>query len=95
MPNDKKNLNDLSIINKAASGLYGSKYVSDTNISLPDTNYKFFCISCLSEAVISAVVGSPDISGATLKDGVKEYGRWTSVKLTSGEVLSYQIPEDS
>lgn len=95
MPNTKKDLNDLLIINKAASGFYGSKYINDTAATTPNDGYEFFCISCVSEAVISTCTGTPDISGATLKDNANVYGRWTSVTLTSGEVLCNQIPENN
>jgi hypothetical protein len=72
-------------------GRYGSKRITDTNATTPDTGYKFIAVEITEDAVFSSLVGNmANSSGLTLPTGVIVYGLFTSITLTSGKVIAYQ-----
>ena len=83
----------LGILNSEI-GNHGGSYIDDTSATTPDSGYAFFAIQALEETVVNAVVGSIDISGATLPQGAIVYGDWSSITLTSGTCIAYQKVND-
>jgi hypothetical protein len=72
-------------------GKDGGKYITTTNATTPDAGKKFFAIQAITDTVINAVSGNINVASMSLGAGIVIYGEWTSVTLTSGSVIAYQV----
>ncbi len=80
----------ITEIMEQSIGRFGSKSITDTNATTPDTGLKFIAIQVTEDAVIGTLVGNmTNSSGLTLPTGVVVYGLFTSITLTSGKVIAY------
>lgn len=79
---------------KSTLGREGATYITDTNAHTPDTDYVFYAIKAITETVINAITGEPDIDSATIPISDIIYGDWSSITLTSGTCIAYQTKED-
>lgn len=70
-------------------GTYGGEYITTTDATTP-TLARFVAIQAITDATVDAIVGNIDVSGITITAGTVIYGRWTSITLTSGEVIAYE-----
>jgi len=86
-------VNWLEIVKTVASsvGEDGSKVISNTELTSPDSGKIFFCFEGLEgDAVIESAVGnSENIAGSTIGKHGKIYGKFSNVKLTSGKIIAY------
>lgn len=89
---DKKNILEMNQTLKASRGGYGGTPIVNTDTVTPDSGYVFSPIQCIEDTVIDEVVGNIDIDGLTFTDGAIIGGEYSSIKLTSGKVIAYQIP---
>lgn len=88
---------DDTVINLAdkleeSLGGKGAVYIKNTLSHTPPTGQVFIAIQVLESAVIDAIspdFGGNDITGDLLGEGQLIYGRFTSIKLTSGRILAY------
>lgn len=72
-------------------GRYGSKRITNTNATTPDTGKVFIAIQVTEDCVIATLVGNmTNATTITLAAGQILYGRFTSITLTSGKVIAYQ-----
>lgn len=70
-------------------GTYGGKYIT-TNVATTPTLARFVAIQAITDTVVNTVVGNINVAGITLQAGLIIYGRWTSITLTSGNVIAYE-----
>lgn len=69
----------------------GGVYIDDTATNTPDSGFTFIAIQAIEETVVSQAVGNIDnIAGITIPQNTIVYGKFTSIKLTSGSVIAYQ-----
>ena len=83
-------LNELRKHTESNMGIYGGTRITDTNAATPNSGYEFFAIQAEEDTVIDTVVGNLDLDGAAITAEGIRYGRWSSIKLTSGKVIAYQ-----
>ena len=73
----------------ASLGQYGFKRITGTTKVEPDSGFVFVALQAETEAVIDETTGDV-LDGGTIGAEAVRYGRFTSVKLTSGIVIAYQ-----
>lgn len=81
---------------ESALGKGGPIRVTDTSETTPDAGYVFCSIQAETDTVINTAVGNftaNSFDGATITAEGIRYGRFTSVTLTSGAVILYQMPK--
>ena len=76
-------------ISKASLGQYGLKRITGTTAVTPDEGFVFVALQAETEAVIDETTGDV-LNGGTIGAEAVRYGRYTSLKLTSGIVIAYQ-----
>jgi hypothetical protein len=81
-------------------GMDGSEVIDDTLLHESGENdLGWFCISMLNDTVLATGIAASNIDniagfvGITLLAGTKLYGKFTAIKLTSGIVQAYKIPD--
>jgi len=72
-------------------GYHGGKYITTTSATTPDNGKKFFAIQAITDTVINQVSGNINVASISLSAGITIYGEWTSITLTSGSVIAYQV----
>ena len=88
---------DGNVINSAdyiscTSGGDGAVIIDDTSETTPDSGYVFYALQSLVNATVSAVTGNVEnLAGKTLSEGTIIYGRFTSVTLSGGSVIAYNL----
>lgn len=86
-------INIVDIIKTILSsiGENGSKIISNTELTAPDSGKIFFCFEGLEgDAVITSALGnSENIENTTIGKHGKIYGKFQNVKLTSGKIIAY------
>lgn len=79
---------------ESSLGKGGLKRVDDTTAETPDAGYVFCAIQAETAVVINTTTGnSTNFDGATISTEGIRYGRWSSVTLTSGTAILYQVPK--
>ncbi len=95
IPKSGRSLNEAGeVINKtdlmmSSLGQHGFKRITGTEAVTPDEGLVFVALQAETEAVIDESLGNV-LDGAMIgAEGIR-YGRFTSIKLTSGVVIAYQ-----
>lgn len=79
-------------------GEQGSQYIDDTSTSTPPSGTKFTVLQFIVETVVETAPGTTrsadgsgndGLAGKTIPANTFLFGRWDSVKLTSGTVNAY------
>ena len=71
-------------------GANGSKRITTTDATTPDTGFVFVAIQVTEDAVFTTLTGNmANTTALTLSAGLVIYGRFTSITLTSGKVIAY------
>lgn len=66
--------------------------VDDTAETTPDSGYEFCSIQAETNVVINTTTGNiTNFDGATIASEGVRYGRWSSITLTSGTAILYQL----
>ena len=94
----KESSTKVNLADKAEEYLGGKGFtlISSTVTTTPPAGQCFFCIQVLADVVINtyAVDASAPITGTitatTFSAGTFLYGKFTSIKLTSGTIIAYQ-----
>ena len=82
-----------SVTEQASLGQFPIKRVTVATEITPDTGYIFCAIQAESDVVINTTTGNiTNFDGASITSECTRYGRWSSITLTSGTALLYQIP---
>lgn len=88
---DEEAINLADKIEESLGGK-GAVYISDTVAHTPPEGKVFIALQVLESAIIDAIIpsfGGNDISGAVIGEGHFIYGRFSSIKLTSGRLIAY------
>ena len=74
-------------------GQGGPIRVDGTSATVPDEGCEFCAIQGETDIVINTTIGnSTNFDGAVIVTEGIRYGRWTSITLTSGTAILYQVP---
>lgn len=77
-----------------AMGGNGFEYISDTLAHTPPTGQVFVSIQVVTDAIFSAFtftsVTGNTFTGAVIPAGTVVFGRFTSIRLSSGRVIAYK-----
>lgn len=80
-------------LNKA--GATGSKTITGTSAVIPATGYYFFALQAMAATVVASQIDVSGAVNATLSSitsipvGAIIYGKWSSITLTSGQMIGY------
>lgn len=76
---------------KSAVGGAGGKYITGIAATTPTSGNVFTAIQVITDCVITAVGNPTGITAVTLLAGTIIYGRYTSITLSSGSVIAYNL----
>jgi hypothetical protein len=91
--NDLGNASEKALL-QAALGQFVVTRISDTDEHTPDPGFVFCAILAEADTVINTAEGNFAVNafdGASIKAEGVRYGRFTSLTLTSGTVVAYQM----
>jgi hypothetical protein len=77
------------------AGMTGAKEITGTIEVKPDDGYYFCAFHAVADTVVATQTNKDEAVNADLTKfnkisaGVTVYGKWTAIKLTSGEMIGY------
>ena len=79
---------------ESSLGKGGLIRLDDTDATTPDAGYVFCAIQAETTTTVNTTTGnSTGFNGAVINAEGIRYGRWTSITLTSGTAILYQVPK--
>ena len=84
----------INVVNytEASAGADGGVIIADTSETTPSEGYAFYALQVLVNATIGSVDGNiTGLAGKTLTEGTVIYGVFTSITLSGGSLIAYNI----
>jgi hypothetical protein len=79
---------------ESSLGKGGLIRLETTTATTPDSGYVFCAIQGETDVVVNTTTGNDtNFDGAVIGTEGIRYGRWTSITLTSGTAILYQVPK--
>lgn len=83
---------NIADLQEAMSGQDTGKRINTTATIAPDSGKVFVAIKALSNTQINTAIGNiSNFNGAILLAGDIVVGRWTSLNITTGDCIAYQM----